>query len=95
MTAIRQRVDAWWIDAFYGPPVGVVSACLHGMLIAPTAGAADFAQSRRGCSHSRGGTGVLAAGKGRCQPGLAERVRDDRLLPLDWRGVGVVGSAPD
>ena len=46
ITAIRQREEAWWIDAFYGPPMGVVSDCLRGMLIASPGMeliAADFA----------------------------------------------------
>ena len=46
ITAIRQREEPWWIDAFYGPPMGVVSDCLRGMLIASPGMeliAADFA----------------------------------------------------
>jgi DNA polymerase len=46
ITAIRQREEPWWIDAFYGPPLGVVSDCLRGMLIASPGLeliAADFA----------------------------------------------------
>jgi DNA polymerase len=46
ITAIRQREEAWWIDAFHGPPLGVVSDCLRGMLIASSGmelTAADFA----------------------------------------------------
>jgi DNA polymerase len=46
ITAIRQREEAWWIDAFHGPPMGVVSDCLRGMLIASPGMeliAADFA----------------------------------------------------
>ena len=46
ITAIRQREEPWWIDVFYGPPLGVVSDCLRGMLIASPGMelvAADFA----------------------------------------------------
>jgi DNA polymerase bacteriophage-type len=46
ITAIRQREEAWWIDAFHGPPMGVVSDCLRGMLVASPGKeliAADFA----------------------------------------------------
>ena len=46
ITAIRRARRPWWIDAFYGPPMGVVSDCLRGMLIASPGMeliAADFA----------------------------------------------------
>jgi DNA polymerase bacteriophage-type len=45
ITALK-REEPWWIDAFHGPPMGVVSDCLRGMLIASPGTeliAADFA----------------------------------------------------
>jgi DNA polymerase len=45
ITAIK-REEHWWIDAFYGPPMAVVSDCLRGTLIASPGMeliAADFA----------------------------------------------------
>ena len=34
IATIRRREPGWWVDAFIGPPMAVVSDCLRGMLVA-------------------------------------------------------------